>query len=169
MNNSVYEAFVLPTFYFFKNLSCVFLTDAEFLKLLTSPSYSVSLFCLFWRKYPTKWSNTSTLTVVQVIKTRKKSLSRELGRGSGKSNTIEMLKECWEKWMSLCWSKKFTDCWEHTVSDLWMVERKNERLTMSDGCMVKTKLCILVGPRLSNLEKIPARHGLIPEKLCQER
>lgn len=91
-----------------------------------------SLFCLFWRKYPAKWSNTSTLTAIQVIKTRKKLFSWELGRGSGKLNTIEMWKECWAEWMSLCWPKKFMDWWEHTVFDLGMVERKNESLTMSD-------------------------------------
>jgi hypothetical protein len=33
----------------------------------------------------------------------------------------------------------------------------------------ETTLCVLVGPKLSKLEKIPTRHGLISENLCQKR
>lgn len=70
--------------------------------------------------------------------------------------------------MSLCKSKKFTDCWEHAVFDLRRLERKNPE--DSQAVMYgETKLCVLVGPRLSELEKIPIRHGLIPENLCQKR
>lgn len=52
--------------------------------------------------------------------------------------------------------------------DLRRLERKNPE--DSQAVMYgETKLCVLVGPRLSELEKIPIRHGLIPENLCQKR
>jgi len=67
------------------------------------------------------------LTVVQVVKTRKKLFSGDLGRGEWEIEDNSNVKGVLSKMNVPLAGPRSSDCWEHTVFDLWMLERKNER------------------------------------------
>lgn len=159
---------MLSAFCFLKKVFYVFLTAADFLRLLTSPGYSVSL--CFVSPEENILQNGETQQPWLWSKLLKQGRSYSLGTWAGEweiehnRNVKGVLSKMN---VPLLVQEVHRLLGTHSI---WPVDAwKEKRKPCDEWCMVQAKLRGLVGPRLLNLEKIPARHGLIPENLCQKR
>lgn len=155
--------------FFLEAFFCVFLMPAHFNAAPGPAPLSASVLSLSWRKISCKMEKHINLTVVQVVKTRKKLFSGTWVGEWGNWKTIGNGKGVLELKMNgpLAGLKKFRLLGTHSIWPRGCLKGKRK---VSGWVMYgENKAACLVGPRLSNLEKIPTRHGLIPENLCQKR